>query len=332
MRALVLMTAALPTTGHRDLAVFAAGIGEVDVLLCARTDEPISAAQRAAALQEAVGEGVRIHTYVNDAAPDQPEDFDGDFWAWWAGEIRHRLPGMQWDYLIASEEYGAPLAAALGIRFLPYDLTRAVNPARGREVRHDIAGQWDRILPYTRRQLQFSAVFFGQESVGKTTVSRLVAAELDATWVPEYARGYLEQPGTGVEPIGMAEIWAGQQALQELVLGQAERPSVCFDTDLYSTIGYHRILGTEPPQQNPPLADIYYLLGDDIPFEPDPIRLGGDRRESEMGLWVQVLEDAGARWVHVPRGDAAEKAAWVAEDIRRRRAAKWAKVVALHRA
>jgi len=38
-------------------------------------------------------------------------------------------------------------------------------------------------------------------------------------------------------------------------------------------------------------ADHYLLLKDNVPFVPDPLRYGGDKRESNMAFWECLLKE-----------------------------------------
>ncbi|HTN58955.1 MAG TPA: AAA family ATPase, partial [Protaetiibacter sp.] len=295
----------------------------VHVLVCARHGEPISTSDRFVALREATKQhsNVEFSWLIDDDAPQEPEEMPGEFWKWWARTARAVFSHVRgWDALVASESYGAPLAAELGVRFIPYDPPRQLNPARGTQVRQNLREHWPQLLPHIRRSLQLRATFFGPESVGKTTISRRVAELLGASWLPEYARGFLETRGADLTGTAMLDIAAGQEALQRCARRDAERPFLCQDTDLYSTVGYYGILNTAPPRglltaARELASDIYYLLPEEVPFEPDPLRFGGDQRESTNEHWREVLRTTHRPWAEVPFADVETMAAWVADDL-----------------
>src|SRR5699024_10101779 len=100
--------------------------------------------------------------------------------------------------------------------------------------------------------------------------------------------------GTDVTVKAMENIHAGQFALQNFARSKSEFPVSVFDTDLFSTVGYYEIMMNQVPSgcirdALSSKADVYYVLPDDIPFEVDPLRYGGDRRESEIKLWTDLL-------------------------------------------
>lgn len=325
---IVLMTALLPTTGHADLIKFAADIpdSKVHVLISGRTFEPIPSLYRWQDLHDHFKNYKNIYVAhsVNDSAPQNPEDMPDGFWDWWKDEINNNFPQTRgsWDYVVASEGYGQQVADVLDARFLPYDIARTLNPIKGTNARCNPWDFWNSILPETRRRFMVKATMFGQESVGKTTMARSVSEKLDVRWIPEYARPYLETVGAEVTLESMENIHAGQAALQRLSFDKVETPALLLDTDLFSTVGYYKIMHEACPPDDLVLdahrlaSDIYYILPDDIPFEPDILRYGDGVRESETEYWIDLLEEHRQNFKIVPRGmDLDQKAQWIADDI-----------------
>lgn len=104
---------------------------------------------------------------------------------------------------------------------------------------------------------------------------------------------------TVVDLTAMHEIWHGQYAVEENAASSG-KPFVIRDTDLYSTIGYweqphwEKELGPVPmgllAQASLHKADLYIITSSNIPFEKDPLRYGGDHRESPDEYWISVAE------------------------------------------
>ncbi len=322
---LVLMTALPPTTGHLDLIDFAKHLStKVYVGLYTLSEEPMGRYTRKMALNRAVGYSTQVivRGTHDDSAPQAPEDHP-DFWNWWKEAIHHSFPDVEkWDYVVASEEYGAPLAESLGATFMPFDIKRELNPVTASEVRRDLVKYWDQILPGVRQWLQVTGVVFGQESVGKTTVSKRVAEILGGTWGFEYARPYLETIGPDIDMKVMDRIHTGQLALQRSLSLQARKPFTVLDTDLWSTVGYYPILdqGPAPASLLTDAAnyagDMYYVLDDGIPFEEDILRYGGDVRTSTKEYWVRLLQEHKIQYVLVPLGTVDEEAEFISAHMR----------------
>jgi len=150
----------------------------------------------------------------------------------------------------------------------------------------------------------FTITIFGAESTGKTTLSMQLAAYIGGEWVYEFARPYLEATHQDVTAESMYAIWQGQAGLQRNAQ-HTNRDYIVQDTDLFSTVGYWQLPHIEPkigqcPQQlitdaYALRADIYLIARSNIPFEPDTLRYGGDRRESEDTYWINLCE-----YYHLP--------------------------------
>lgn len=334
----ILMTALVPTTGHLDLIAFSRHLAPTTVIVSGRSFEPVPLELRIAALQESSDSVVAPHpvTFVaheDDRAPQNPEDHH-DFWNWWGERIKTVVPGS--FRLVASEAYVKPLAEVLEVPFMTHDIARVMNPSRGRTVRENPFREWSNILPAIRRHYVQRITFFGQESVGKTTQAKLFASRggssiaEHATFIPEYAREYLETVGHEVTEERMQVVSDGQWALQSLA-SRADRPFIAQDTDLYSTIGYYDLVGmpySEGIERRAAAlaSDVYFIMPDDIPFEKDILRYGGDKRETTTEYWVNVLERYQQPYVLVPSGTLEEKRDMVWKHAYNMFHTKWDKV------
>lgn len=144
--------------------------------------------------------------------------------------------------------------------------------------------------------LPYRVTIFGAESTGKTTLSRQLAKATDATWLYEFARPYLEQTKAPINKQSMTTIWHGQAVLQSMAQGGL----IVQDTDLFSTVGYWQFphwrdtLGVCPnaliTQAKQWQSDLYVITPSNIPFETDPLRFGGDKREGSDAYWIRVCQ------------------------------------------
>lgn len=315
--ALVIMTALIPTTGHASLIEFASGlrgVTSVEVMLNSRSFEPYGGRLRAHDFMEHFKRSippVTIRDFEDDTVPQNEEDHP-HFWQWWAGYIRTSYPDVDFNsvVLVASEQYGRKVAEALGCDFMPYDIDREILPISGTDVRNDMFDNWEYILPGAQRFWQTRVTLFGQESVGKSTLTQLIGQYADWTALPEYARGYLESVGSELNQEKMTAIFDGQEALQWM---NHSTPLIVQDTDLYSTIGYSTLNGYEVTalmklRASFGASDIYFILPDsDVPFVEDELRYGGDKRESSMAFWANTLREYGENFIIVPEGDVESK-------------------------
>ncbi len=298
-RAFVLLTALPPTVGHLQLVRFASELeDEVHVLVCTQPGEPFPA-ERVEAIRQATADlpGVRIHGF-HRTVPQEPADAP-DFWPMWRALLREH--GLQdGDTIVASEPYGAALAQAAGGVFVPYDVERSTTPVRAVDVRRDPVGRFGDILAEFQPMLRRRITVLGAESTGKTTLSRQLAEALPGHWLPEWARPYLEgTPTPDVTHERMLVIWRAQRALQRSALALRDRAFIVQDTDLFATVGFWELWdpATVPDglraDASADRSDLYLVTRSDIPFEPDPLRYGGDARETSDAYWIDLAERFG---------------------------------------
>lgn len=310
-RAYIVMTALPPTRGHAALIHFASwlGVDSVEVILCTQPGEPWTQ-ERYDALTRVRDVGARINVHrMHRTLPQEPEGGDPAFWDLWAGILRDA--GItENDYIVASEMYGKDLARITGTRFMPYDIDREIIYTKATEVRQNPLGNFGQILPEFQQMLQMTVTVFGAESTGKTTLSRELAYHLNGLWIPEWARPYLETVGPEINDQSMEDIWHGQAALQASARDASPiKPFIIQDTDLYSTVGYwDYMLPSETPQgliDEARLwdADLYIVTKSNIPFEEDPIRYGGDRRETEDRHWTDLLDKYNLPYIVLQHSD-----------------------------
>lgn len=317
--ALILMTALIPTTGHASLIRFASslrGVTDVEVMINSRSFEPYVGQLRARDIALHFDRGnvlprLSVKNFEDDTVPQNEEDHP-HFWQWWAGYIRTSYPHLDFDsvVLIAAELYGLKVAEALGCDFMPYDIDREILPVKGTDVRKDMTSNWEFLLEETQSFWQTRVTLFGQESVGKSTLTQRIGKGSSWTALPEYARGYLEVVGSDLDQRKMDAIFDGQSALQSM---HQATPFVIQDTDLYSTVGYAMLKGYEVTDMMKitsymSSSDIYFVLPDaGVPFVRDQLRYGGDKRESSMHFWIDILRDNDENFVVVPEGSLKEK-------------------------
>ena len=311
--AIVLMTALVPTLGHKHLIDFARNLsgikGKTHVILGALQKEPVDGLDRLDALVSAYlyDENVTIH-YLDRNVPQEPGEHP-DFWNVWRDIVREFVDVQPDDYFVASELYGMDMANVLGCRFMPCNRYRETIPVKGTDVRHDLMGSFEFILPEFQKHIRKTVTVFGAESCGKTTMTRALAKELNGHFVPEWAREYLETVGSEVTDDRMRAIVEGQAALQKTARNDLfNKPFIFHDTDLYSTLGYYRLWGGGTDHDvdlceylaKQLKSDLYIVMNDGIPFEADPLRYGGDKRESGMQYWIDLLEEYKLPYYVVP--------------------------------
>ena len=151
-------------------------------------------------------------------------------------------------------------------------------------------------------------VVIGAESTGKTELCRFLSQELDIPWVPELARGYVEQLGRPYTYDDVVEIARLQIAEFENAI-KGESDIVIFDTDLIITkvwldVVYGRCPAWIPEAIRSHPATLHLLCKTDIPWVADNVREnGGVMREKLSDIYRNELETFGLPYVIVSGQD-----------------------------
>ncbi|NBB80103.1 MAG: AAA family ATPase [Verrucomicrobia bacterium] len=80
-------------------------------------------------------------------------------------------------------------------------------------------------------------VITGAECTGKSTLAQALSGYYGEPWTPEFVRAYVEQVQREIEAVDLPEIFAGQLALEDAALENADR-CIFHDTNLLSSILY----------------------------------------------------------------------------------------------
>jgi NadR type nicotinamide-nucleotide adenylyltransferase len=149
------------------------------------------------------------------------------------------------------------------------------------------------------------AVVIGPESTGKSTLSEALATALHTSWVPEYAREYLEQINRPYEQPDLLLIAKGQLASEDALAKTANDVLIC-DTDLYvlkvwSEAKYgncHKMILEQIASRS---YDLYLLTDIDIAWQDDPLRehpLPEERRYF-YSIYRDIVINSGIAWASI---------------------------------
>ncbi len=144
----------------------------------------------------------------------------------------------------------------------------------------------------------------GAESTGKTDLCRYLAQTLDIPWIPELARGYVEQLGRPYTYDDVEKIARQQIAEFQNTINQGHN-AVLFDTDLIITKVWFDVVYGECPDWIPEAirshrATLHLLCHPDIPWVADSVREnGGPMREKLSEIYRNELETFGLPYVEI---------------------------------
>jgi NadR type nicotinamide-nucleotide adenylyltransferase len=147
----------------------------------------------------------------------------------------------------------------------------------------------------------------GPECTGKSALSEFLAGHFQTTWVPEYARGYIENLTRPYQESDLLTIAHGQLRIEDAWSNDANKVLIC-DTNLYVIKVWSEFkFGSVHPEITQAIEsrkyDLYLLTNIDIPWEDDPQREHPDKRKELYNIYrnemlqqtVPFVEISGAR-------------------------------------
>lgn len=256
-----------PTEGHRYLGDFAASYcSRLDILVGTMPHEPIPGRLRHEWMKEMFP---RANVFWCDEVLPQDPSETPDFWQIWKDVVARHSSGPP-DVVFASEHYGHRLAAEVGARFVPVDISRTCRPVSGTAVRSNPMAHWSYIPLPVRPYFCRRVTLFGPESSGKSTLASAIGEHFRTIVVPEYGRIHVDAFGDP-EPADLHLIAAGHRASVTAAMRQANR-FVVEDTDPALTSVWSEMLHGRPEPEisgQAPDPDLYILCDIDIPWVGD---------------------------------------------------------------
>ena len=127
----------------------------------------------------------------------------------------------------------------------------------------------------------YKVAIIGPESTGKSTLARELAEQFKGTYVPEYAREYVERKGR--KELTYDEVC---EIAREQIRSISEAGFSFFDTELIVTkVWFEYAFGKVPEWLTEAIKtypmDLYLLTYPDIPWVPDSARYNGSQAMRE---------------------------------------------------
>jgi NadR type nicotinamide-nucleotide adenylyltransferase len=155
-------------------------------------------------------------------------------------------------------------------------------------------------IPHQRSFKGLRIVLYGPESTGKSTLSRLLAAHYQTTFVAEFARDFLQEKFDRTQEIcsydDLIPIAIGQRDLENQAIIRVNKILFC-DTDPLETCTYSEIYFDKVPTElihtvQESQYDLYLLMDVDLPWVHDDLRDRPNDRNSIFNTFKTNLE----RW------------------------------------
>jgi NadR type nicotinamide-nucleotide adenylyltransferase len=146
----------------------------------------------------------------------------------------------------------------------------------------------------------------GPECTGKSDLSAFLAEHFNTVWVPEFARGYLNNLIRPYQQSDLLSIAHGQLRIEDEWAADANKILIC-DTNLYVIKVWSNFkFGSTDPEILEHIKsrkyDLYLLTYVDIPWENDPQREHPDKREVLYNIYQQEMSTQSVPFVEI-RGD-----------------------------
>lgn len=153
-------------------------------------------------------------------------------------------------------------------------------------------------------------VVIGPECTGKSDLSQFLANHFQTEWVPEYARGYLDNLVRPYQQHDLTTIAHGQLRLEDKSMLHSSRVMIC-DTNLYvikvwSEFKYGKCDDEILKLINERKYDLYLLTYIDIPWEADPLREHPDKRQQLYEIYLAEMRNQPVPFVEI-KGDRATR-------------------------
>jgi NadR type nicotinamide-nucleotide adenylyltransferase len=143
----------------------------------------------------------------------------------------------------------------------------------------------------------------GPECTGKSTLSAALADHFGTSWVPEYARGYIDNLVRPYNESDLITIAHGQLRVEDEFTRLANRLLFC-DTNLYVIKVWSEFkYGACDPEILRLIAertyDLYLLTYVDIPWQEDPQREHPDKREELYQIYLNEMKNQPVPFVEI---------------------------------
>jgi NadR type nicotinamide-nucleotide adenylyltransferase len=143
----------------------------------------------------------------------------------------------------------------------------------------------------------------GPECTGKSELSKFLATEFKTSWIPEYARAYLDKLNRPYQQSDLLKIAHGQLRMEDEWVNEANRVMIC-DTNLITIKIWSDYKFGGCDEEILQLIktrhyDLYLLCYIDVPWVDDPQREHPDKREHFWQLFKNEVISTAVPFVEI---------------------------------
>lgn len=238
-------------------------------------------------------------------------------WEHWSKLVKEALPKITFDVVFTSEEQDVSdytkYFAGHTLSVVVNDAKRIEVPISATAIRKDIYRHWSYMPSVVRKDFATKICIVGTESVGKTSLTKMLAKFFRTSWVEEYGRTYCEQKLCMDETLltfdDYGHIAAKRFEMEQDALACANQVMFA-DTAALSTNFFCLMYeGRENPLATAYAEleqyDAFIYLTDDVEWVADGLRKNTDRDYTRR-LFHTMLENYAKRKgteLHVVSGD-----------------------------
>ncbi|GGD18763.1 DUF4301 family protein [Flavobacterium orientale] len=148
---------------------------------------------------------------------------------------------------------------------------------------------------------------YGPESTGKTTLAKQLAKHYTTTWIPEFARDYLQQKWDSSKQIctedDLLPIAVGQIKLENEALHSANQvlfvDTTLLVTKVFSDLYYGKTGAVLEQAAKEHTYDLFLLTDVDVPWQKDDLRDSPENREQTLQQFEKALIDLKKPYIKV---------------------------------
>lgn len=269
--------------GHEAMINFALSKCDfLTVLICCSDREQIPANTRqewiTKTFEAETRIGVRIFNYSESELPNTSvasKDVSGI----WSAKFKILFPDYQ--LVITSEEYGDYVASFMGIEHIAFDIPKRLFPVSATAVRNDIFGNWKFLPDSVKPYFAIKVAILGTESVGKTTMTELLARHFKCSAVREAGRDLIADSNAfELEDLYLVAAEHAKRIDRQV---SGESPLIIIDTDIHITKSYACFMFGKDLEVDDSImisnkSDLHLYLNNDVAFVQDGSRLSESDR------------------------------------------------------
>lgn len=170
----------------------------VHVMVCSLKRETIPGELRYNWIKEHYKKNKNVRViHCDQELPQYPSECETEFEFYnyhWVPTVYEYIEDL--DAVFTSEDYGDEFAFWLDVEHVLVDKERVKYPVSGTKIRNNAFSNWDFIPNHEKSYFMKRVAIIGPESVGKSTMSKLLAEHFDSDYIEEYGRTYTEKTGT----------------------------------------------------------------------------------------------------------------------------------------